>query len=110
MVWSCTEISTAIIALSLPALKALFVTVRKNRSTTDRSTTVGGDSHSESIGLGSTSRPIFEGPKRYRNIVDVGCERGVSQERLWGVNDGPKEVQIMDTVRVDIDRESNRET
>lgn len=102
MVWSCTEISTAIIALSLPALRSLFVKVRQNRSTAAKDS-----SNSESVGLQSirsrsTKPPIFEGPGVYRSTVDVGS----SQERLWGVNDGHG-VQVLDTVKVDIDEQSS---
>ena len=80
MIWSDTEISTAIVALSLPALKSLFATILKSGSTNDNST----PSHDVNLRtIGSGGPPAFQGA-RYQPSVSR-CTKGdnESEEGLW---------------------------
>ncbi|KAI2732133.1 hypothetical protein CBS147332_1272 [Penicillium roqueforti] len=88
MVWSATEISAAIIALSLPALRAFFGVLSRNRSTmhhsdSDNIGTIG----LESIPL-SAREPISDGHDVHETTIDVDWGTSPSQETLWGVKDG----------------------
>ncbi|KAL2801848.1 hypothetical protein BJX63DRAFT_416435 [Aspergillus granulosus] len=105
--WTCAEVSAAIIALSLPALRAIFGFLKEHRSTRDEgysnsNSNSNGYSHgSNGIGLDSISRGskggyksgkgggkgsrVYHGSELYENTVEieVDCVRSVSQEALW---------------------------
>jgi hypothetical protein len=99
--WTCAEVSAAIIALSLPALRAIFGFLKEHRSTRDQSNSnsngysngsggIGMDSMSKSKpGKGSRGRgkggKVYHGSELYENTVEieVDCVRSVSQEALW---------------------------
>ncbi|OQE44232.1 hypothetical protein PENCOP_c002G07565 [Penicillium coprophilum] len=106
MVWSTTEISAAIIALSLPALRALFGVLSRNRSTMNHSDS----DETRTIGLQSTSRSAKQLISDERHIhqatFDLDWETNRSQETLWGVKDG--KVQVEDTARVVVEKPSSR--
>ncbi|KAL3481253.1 hypothetical protein BJX99DRAFT_243869 [Aspergillus californicus] len=103
--WTCAEISAAIIALSLPALRAIFGFL-KERSTRDQNSYSHG---SEGIGLGSVPRSgkarIFQGSGIYTNTVEVDCLRSPSQEGLWDreVRAG-RGIRVTEDVDVDVRR------
>ncbi|KAJ5782636.1 hypothetical protein N7457_004410 [Penicillium paradoxum] len=105
MAWSCTEISTAIIALSIPALRTLFGILEQNRSTKDQ------DDSNDTVSIGLRSIPwpakrrVFEGSHVYatKTTAEVDPERNPSQEALWDTKD-MHEIRIIDTVHVDYDR------
>jgi hypothetical protein len=107
LAWSSTEISAAIIALSLPAMRALFAILKKNRPTINRS----GSDEPGSIGLRSiprsVKRRIFKGSDVYETTAEVSSERTQSQEALWDVK-GVHEISVMDTIRVDVNRGPSR--
>lgn len=103
MTWSCTEISTAIIALSLPALRAFFWFLRNTgRSTRDQNTSNGSGSFGLRVVARSSKRRVFDGPGVYETTVDVDGGRSISQEALCNAVDG-REIRVMDTVQVDVD-------
>jgi hypothetical protein len=98
--WTCAEVSAAIIALSLPALRAIFGFLKENRSTRDQNSNSNGYSHgSGGIGMDSMSKSqpgkggrgrgkggkVYHGSELYENTVEieVDCVRSVSQEALW---------------------------
>ncbi|KAL2794546.1 hypothetical protein BJX66DRAFT_337697 [Aspergillus keveii] len=98
--WTCAEVSAAIIALSLPALRAIFGFLKEHRSTRDQNSNSNGYSHgSGGIGMDSVSKSksgrgnrgrgkggkVYHGSELYENTVEieVGCVRSVSQEALW---------------------------
>lgn len=99
--WTCAEISAAIIALSLPALRAIFGFVKERRSTKDQSYSNG----SEGIGLESVPRAfkprLFRGSDIYENTVEVDCARTPSREALWdgGVD---QKIRVTDTIDIDV--------
>lgn len=100
--WTCAEISAAIIALSLPALRAIFGFVKERRSTKDQSYSNG----SEGIGLDSVPRSLtkprlFRGSDIYENTTEVDCARTPSREALWdgGVD---RKIRVTDTVDIDV--------
>ncbi|KAF9893434.1 hypothetical protein FE257_010746 [Aspergillus nanangensis] len=99
--WTCAEISVAIIALSLPALRAIFGFFKEHRSTRDQSYSHG----SGAIGLDSVPRSgkarIFHGNDVYENTTEVDCTRSTSQEVLWG-GEGHRKIQVTETVDVDV--------
>ncbi|KAJ6184183.1 hypothetical protein N7519_005484 [Penicillium mononematosum] len=104
MVWSTTEISNAIIALSLPALRALFAVWSKNRSTMhhseiDNTGTIGLESIHPSL-----KQPIFV-EHDIQETINVDWTNP-SQETLWGVKDG--NVRFRDMVRVGFERSRSR--
>ncbi|KAJ0419776.1 hypothetical protein BJY00DRAFT_285513 [Aspergillus carlsbadensis] len=95
--WTCAEVSAAIIALSLPALRAIFGFMKEHRSTRDPNS----DSHgSGGIEMDSMERSekgngkgikgrskrgkVYHGSELYENTVEieVDCVRS-SQEALW---------------------------
>jgi hypothetical protein len=98
--WTCAEVSAAIIALSLPALRAIFGFLKEHRSTRDQNTNSNGYSHGScEIGMDSLSKTksgkgtrgrgkggkVYHGSELYENTVEieVDCVRSVSQEALW---------------------------
>ncbi len=100
--WTCAEISAAIIALSLPALRAIFGFVKEKRSTRDQSYSHG----SESIGLESSGRRtnkgrIFHGSGVYENTTEIDVTRSPSQEALWDGRQDRK-IRVTDTVEVEV--------
>ncbi|KAL1954750.1 hypothetical protein VTO42DRAFT_750 [Malbranchea cinnamomea] len=104
MVWSCTEISTAIIALSLPAMKALFGTLLKS----DHATASQSGSHgSRSVGTKFSLRPIVQRSRNYDG--DIACPspsdgpsgRSLSQEALCKHEYEHHSIRMADTVPVD---------
>ncbi|KAL4986733.1 hypothetical protein BDW68DRAFT_162676 [Aspergillus falconensis] len=119
--WTCAEISAAIIALSLPALRAIFGFLKEHRSTRDQSNSyprsgsglkgIGLDSLSKSV---TKQQKVFHGTGVYDNTVDIGAARSPSQEVLWdGYGDGtygkrgqgsPREIMVTETVDVEVGR------
>jgi hypothetical protein len=100
--WTCAEVSAAIIALSLPAQRALFGFLKEQRSTRDGNSNSyensNGYSHgSNGIGMDSMSKSgkgnrarskkgkVYHGSELYENTVEieVDCVRSASQEALW---------------------------
>ncbi|KAL2821327.1 hypothetical protein BDW59DRAFT_164210 [Aspergillus cavernicola] len=100
--WTCAEISAAIIALSLPALRAIFGFLKEKHSTRDQSNSHG----STGIGLNSVQRSgkvrVFQGSGVYRHTVEVDGARSPSQEVLWDTMRGDQRV-IRVTENVDVD-------
>lgn len=105
--WTCTEISAAIIALSLPALRAIFGFLKKKRSTGDCSNGTGHGG--PPIGLSSVSgkeQGRFEWERKRSRVYDydetvdtaVECSRSESREILWG---GDQKIRVTETVDVD---------
>lgn len=98
--WTCAEISTAIIALSLPALRAIFGFLKEHRSTRDQSYS----NSSGGIDLDSVSRKkprIFHGSNAYDNTTEIGCVRSPSWEALWD-GETDQKIQVTDTVNVEV--------
>lgn len=98
--WTCAEISAAIIALSLPALRAIFGFLKENRSTRDKSYSNG----SQGISLDSVTRKkprIFHGSDTYDNTTDIDCARSPSQEALWDRQTDQK-IRVTETVDVEV--------
>ncbi|KAJ5654420.1 hypothetical protein N7490_001423 [Penicillium lividum] len=98
--WTCAEVSAGIIALSLPALRAIFGFVKERRSTRDQSHSNG----TESIGLDSVPRSLKPRMFRadiYENTVEVDCARSVSQEALWDRR-AEQKIRVTDTVDIDV--------
>lgn len=109
MVWSCTEISVAIIALSLPGLRALFGFLReKGRSNLEQdSSDISGSGNLRVRSVPpSSKRRIFDGPDIYETTVDIN-HGSASQEALCKMTDEQK-IRIMDTVRVDVHQKIHR--
>ncbi|KAL4740242.1 hypothetical protein BDV11DRAFT_214525 [Aspergillus similis] len=119
--WTCAEISAAIIALSLPALRAIFGFLKERRSTRDQSSSYPHTgSGSKGIGLDSLSKSatkqpkVFYGSGVFDNTVDIGVVRSPSQEILWDGhgnrsygnrgNGSPREIMITETVDVEVGR------
>ncbi|KAJ5178257.1 uncharacterized protein N7500_000956 [Penicillium coprophilum] len=106
MVWSTTETSAAIIALSLPALRALFGFWSRKRSTMNHSDS----DQTRTIGLQTISRSakhlISDEHHIHQATFDVDWGTNRSQETLWGVKDG--KVQVEDTARVGVGKPSFR--
>ncbi|KAL4772503.1 hypothetical protein BDW60DRAFT_216510 [Aspergillus nidulans var. acristatus] len=119
--WTCAEISAAIIALSLPALRAIFGFFKEHRSTRGQSNSYPNTgSGSKGIGLDSLSKSatkqpkVFNGSGVYDNTVDIGVGRSPSQEVLWdGYGDrgfgntgsgSPREIMVTETVDVEVRR------
>ncbi|KAL4866832.1 hypothetical protein BDV12DRAFT_210289 [Aspergillus spectabilis] len=114
--WTCAEISAAIIALSLPALRAIFGFLKEQRSTRDHDSSNG----SGGIGLdsGSASRSkksgktgrVFQGTDTFINTVEVDRVRSPrgSQEVLWNGGMGEagngelRKIKVTETVDVDV--------
>ncbi|KAL4884313.1 hypothetical protein BJY04DRAFT_215287 [Aspergillus karnatakaensis] len=121
--WTCAEISAAIIALSLPALRTIFGFLKEQRSTRDQS-----GSGSGGIGLSSVSNSksrsakgkVFQGTDSYINTVEVEGSTvrspRESQEALWGTGNGGegeggrgrngtgelRKIRVTETVDVDV--------
>jgi hypothetical protein len=98
--WTCAEISAAIIALSLPALRPIFGFLKEHRSTRDQSYSNG----SGGIGLDSVSRKrprIFHGSDAYENTTEIDCARSPSQEALWD-REIDQKIRVTDTVDVEV--------
>lgn len=98
--WTCAEISAAIIALSLPALRSIFGFLKEHRSTKGQSESNG----SGGIGLDSVTRKrprIFHGSDAYENTTAIKSGRNPSQEALWDQHDDQK-IRITDTVDVEV--------
>lgn len=98
--WTCAEISAAIIALSLPALRAVFGFLKEHRLKRDQSYSNG----SGNIGLHSVSRKkprIFHGSTAYENTTEIDCARSPSQEALWD-RESDQKIRVTDTVDVKI--------
>ncbi|KAL6229626.1 hypothetical protein BDW75DRAFT_249463 [Aspergillus navahoensis] len=119
--WTCAEISAAIIALSLPALRAIFAFLKGHRSTRDQSNSYPrSGSGSKGIGLDSLSKSVTKQPKVFHGrgicdtTVDIGAARSPSQEVLWdGYGDGTygergqgstREIMVTETVDVEVGR------
>ncbi|KAL4813479.1 hypothetical protein BDW67DRAFT_177784 [Aspergillus spinulosporus] len=119
--WTCAEISAAIIALSLPALRAIFGFFKERRSTRGQSDSYPNTgSGSKGIGLDSLSKSatkqqkVFHGSGVYDNTVDIGVGRSPSQEVLWDGhgdrsygntgNGSPREIMVTETVDVEVGR------
>lgn len=83
VIWSCAEICTALVALSLPALKGLCSLLHRNRSSEIDETV----SQHGNIELGPSSSQREQGDSSGSNSHgNVAPGRGgpnASQERLW---------------------------
>lgn len=98
--WTCAEISAAIIALSLPALRAIFGFMKEHRSTKGQSESNG----SAGVALDSVPRKrprIFHGSDTYENTTEIDCGRNASQEALWD-REGDQKIRITETVDVEV--------
>ncbi|KAL2817511.1 hypothetical protein BDW59DRAFT_165919 [Aspergillus cavernicola] len=102
LAWSSAEISAAIIALSLPALKALFgSTFSKEKSSSNNS-----NSNPNSRSNGASDVPmdripkgrIYGDVKAYSNSVRGG--RNTSEEVLWVTSTDEDSIEVKRTVRV----------
>ncbi|KAL4899070.1 hypothetical protein BDW74DRAFT_189542 [Aspergillus multicolor] len=124
--WTCAEVSAAIVALSLPALRSIFGFLKEHRSTRDQSNSYPhASSGSRGITLESVSKSstkqarVFHGSGIYDNTVDIGVARSPSQEVLWdGYENGtgreyaaakrgkgsPREIRVTETVDVEVGR------
>ncbi|KAF7715239.1 Uncharacterized protein PECH_008735 [Penicillium ucsense] len=98
--WTCAEISAAIIALSLPALRAIFGFLKEHRSKN-----ASYSNSSEPISLDSVSKKkknrVFHGNNTYEHMTEIDGERSASQEVLWN-QDNNQKIRVTDTVRVDV--------
>ncbi|KAL4796253.1 hypothetical protein BDV19DRAFT_361281 [Aspergillus venezuelensis] len=115
--WTCAEVSAAIIALSLPALRAIFGFLKEQRSARDASAsypTSNSNSNGTGIGLDDVSRSR-ERERKVRSKVrarsrvydyedsvdgDVECSRSTSQEGLFDARD--RRIRVTETVDVDV--------
>ncbi|OJI85973.1 hypothetical protein ABZX51_002172 [Aspergillus tubingensis] len=102
MVWSDTEVSTAIIALSLPALKGLVGAVAgSTRKGTDQTpgSNGGPDLHLQNVPA-SGDHHLYEGPDSYPNEARASIGDNASQEALWvDTNAG---IHVKNSVRVSV--------
>ncbi|GKZ17773.1 hypothetical protein AbraCBS73388_010092 [Aspergillus brasiliensis] len=104
MVWSDTEVSTAIIALSLPALKGLVGSVvgRSTRKGTEQSPGSGSSNRGPDVHLHLQNvhgHDLYEGPDSYPNEARASASIGnASQEALW-VSQG---IYVKNSVRVSV--------
>ncbi|KAJ5200426.1 ATPase P-type K/Mg/Cd/Cu/Zn/Na/Ca/Na/H-transporter [Penicillium cf. griseofulvum] len=105
MVWSATKISSAIIALSLPALRALFGVWDRNRSMMNHTDSNETEAIEFQLVPHSARQLIFDRNEAEETSFDVNCINR-SQERLRGVKD--EEVQVEEMVRVGVRRRSSR--
>ncbi|KAL4882267.1 hypothetical protein BJY04DRAFT_51037 [Aspergillus karnatakaensis] len=101
LTWSCAEIATAIVALSLPALKGLFNKLSSTyRSTVDNSGSNTQDNYQLKSNASSARRRIFEGPNASPNDAHIASNRNNSEEQLWdGKGDN---IRVVDTVEVNV--------
>ncbi|RMZ75554.1 hypothetical protein DV737_g5229, partial [Chaetothyriales sp. CBS 132003] len=106
MVWSDAEISSAIIALSLPALKGLFSALKDG---TKSSSNPADDKSVRMKPLGSDSNKIYAG--RHHHPTTSSASRGdnTSSEVLWTDADGG-DINVKTTVQVYVDEEHQRGT
>ncbi|KAL4862164.1 hypothetical protein BDV12DRAFT_190612 [Aspergillus spectabilis] len=96
LTWSCAEIATAIVALSLPALRGLFSRLSSiYRLTVDQSGSNMRDNYQLKSNVSS-----FEGPDATTNDAQVGSGRNNSEEQLW-VDKGDN-IRVVDTVEVNV--------
>ncbi|PWY74281.1 hypothetical protein BO70DRAFT_354661 [Aspergillus heteromorphus CBS 117.55] len=112
MVWSDTEVSTAIIALSLPALKGLVgVAVRRGSSMAEGQSSGSHELHvQKQKGMPhSEEGPLYQGPDLYGSNARAGPGDGSSEEVLWGDGDGDEDedgesgrIHVRNTVRVSV--------
>ncbi|KAL4944307.1 hypothetical protein BDV06DRAFT_233621 [Aspergillus oleicola] len=113
--WTCAEISAAIIALSLPALRAIFGFLKEQRSTRDASASYSNsNSNGTGIGLDDVSKSWDRERKDRSKIrarsgvydyedgvdADVECARSTSQEGLFDARD--RKIRVTETVDVDV--------
>ncbi|BCR96649.1 uncharacterized protein AKAW2_21589A [Aspergillus luchuensis] len=102
MVWSDTEVSTAIIALSLPALKGLVGAVAgSTRKGTDQTpgSNGGPDLHLQNVPARGDQH-LYEGPDSYPNEARASIGDNASQEALWvDTNAG---IHVKNSVRVSV--------
>ncbi|KAL4949780.1 hypothetical protein BDW69DRAFT_197797 [Aspergillus filifer] len=115
--WTCAEISAAIIALSLPALRAIFGFLKEQRSTRDASNP-NSNSHSNTNGTEIALDDVSRSRERERRVRckvrtrsrvydyedgvdgDVECSRSTSQEGLFAARD--RKIRVTETVDVDV--------
>ncbi|KAL3459341.1 hypothetical protein BJX64DRAFT_291318 [Aspergillus heterothallicus] len=112
LAWSSAEISAAIVALSLPALKALFGSALKDKSSSNNSDPTSNSNSnggSRSHGAGSdvamnrlAGKPgrVYGDVKAYSHSVRGG--RSPSEEALWMTTTDDESIQVERTVRVTI--------
>ncbi|KAL2787918.1 hypothetical protein BJX66DRAFT_340773 [Aspergillus keveii] len=116
--WSSGEISAAIIALSLPALKALFGSALKNKSSASdsnsnpnsRSQGASGDGGGSDVPMNATGRKtgssgnrVYGDVKGYSHSIRGGSGRSASEEVLWLTStDDDERIQVKRTVRVSV--------
>ncbi|KKK19860.1 hypothetical protein P175DRAFT_0532610 [Aspergillus ochraceoroseus IBT 24754] len=99
MAWSCAEIATGIVVLSLPVLKGLFSRLRdKYSSRMDQSSS--NDGIRPKSNSCSGQRRVFEGPNTIPNKTQVDTACNTSEEQLW--LDKTDDIRVVDTVQVDI--------
>jgi hypothetical protein len=116
--WSSGEISAAIVALSLPALKALFGSALKNKSSASdsnsnpnsRSQGASGDGGGSDVPMNATGRKtgssgnrVYGDVKGYSHSIRGGSGRSASEEVLWLTStDDDERIQVKRTVRVSV--------
>ncbi|OOF99322.1 hypothetical protein ASPCADRAFT_160022 [Aspergillus carbonarius ITEM 5010] len=103
MVWSDTEVSTAIIALSLPALKGLVGAVagstRKGTSR-EQSGSNGRDLHLGDVHL-ERAQDMFPGPDHYPNDARASIGDNASQDPIW-VDESSGGIHVKNSIRVSV--------
>ncbi|KAL5343251.1 hypothetical protein BJX70DRAFT_394251 [Aspergillus crustosus] len=112
LAWSSGEISAAIIALSLPALKALFGSTLKeksssknsnsnsNSSSNPRSRRTGADDNVPLKPIPSVKARVYGDIKGFSNSVRGG--RTASEEVLWVTSTDEDSIQVERSVRVTV--------
>ncbi|KAL4887260.1 hypothetical protein BJY04DRAFT_212304 [Aspergillus karnatakaensis] len=115
LAWSSGEISAAIIALSLPALKALFGSALKDKSSSNNSNS---NSRSKSKSNGASDVPlepvqrvrgrVYGDVKGYSNSIRGGMGAGRSgsgngsEEVLWLTSTDEDSIQVERSVRITV--------
>ncbi|KAL2846405.1 hypothetical protein BJY01DRAFT_247311 [Aspergillus pseudoustus] len=116
LAWSSAEISAAIIALSLPALKALFGSALKDKSSSnDSNSNSNSNGGSRSQGANNSDVPlnrvtnktgrVYGDVKGYSHSVRGG--RSASEEVLWATSTDDESIQVQRTVRVTYKRDKS---
>ncbi|KAL2807761.1 hypothetical protein BJX63DRAFT_436752 [Aspergillus granulosus] len=110
LAWSSAEISAAIVALSLPALKALFGSALKDKSSSSNShsnSNSNGHLRSQKVSsevpmnrIASKAGRVYGDVKSYSHSVRGG--RSPSEEMLWKTGMDDESIQVARTVRVTV--------
>lgn len=103
MTWSDVEVSTAIIALSLPAMKGLFGLVARRRKESTNNPSGSQESHRMKYLRSKTSQQLYDGDSTEPNDVCVGTRENTSEEALCpDANAGG--ITVKNTVQMKVDR------